>query len=162
MPLFSSKSDPLFARRTLARGIDSLICYAAGFPLGFYVYLAVFEYEDQAGLVSSETGASILYVVCTLIVLAAVHMLYEGLLLSLFSTTPGKAFAGLRVANAETGGKPAPGKAFARAYAVLNSGLFWYFLYPVPLIISWRISLRRSQQPWDRVTGTKVILSRKN
>lgn len=147
----------LFKRRTIARGIDSLTVFLTGFPTGFALYLHFLAIEEATGQAVTKTGPMVLYIVCTLAALAAVHCVWECLWLTWFGATPGKLLMRLRVVDTETGFRPGFMQALRRSTDLLYFGLYWYFGYPFLLVFAWIWSKHRPAQPWDAKNRTRVI-----
>ena len=150
----------LFKRRAIARGIDSLIVFITGFPVGFLLYLSFLAAEEASGQAVTRTGPMVLYIVCTLASLAAMHCVWECFWLTWFGATPGKLIMKLRVVDARTGFRPGLMQALRRALDLLYFGLYWYFGYPFLLPFPWIWSRRRPAQPWDAKNQTRVIDAR--
>lgn len=151
----------LLKRRAVARGIDSLTVFVLGFPFGFALYMSFLQLEQTTGQEVTETGPMVLYIVCTLAALAAVHCVWECLWLTWFGATPGKLIAKLRVTDAETGFRPGFLQALRRSTDLLYFGLYWYFGYPFLLPFSYIWAKKRPAQPWDAKNRTKVISTAK-
>ncbi|MCI5850644.1 MAG: RDD family protein [Sutterellaceae bacterium] len=149
--------DPLFKRRTIARGIDSLLVFLCGFPMGTVVYVASYNYLEPLGKIASDQGASVIWIVCTVAVIGIIHMTYESLFLFFFSATPGKLLMKLRVVDKETGGRLSFLQIYQRSRLTLSNALYYYFLYPFLLPFAWLWSKKRPFQPWDAKAETKVI-----
>ena len=117
-----------FGARLGAFALDALLVFVTAGPLVAFL----------------GRGAAPLFLV-VLAALATVFCWYR------YGATPGKIAFALRIVDAKSGGRPAPGRLAARAFA--------YIISAAPLFVGFAwIAIDRRRQAWhDKIAGTRVI-----